>query len=614
MARSLLTSRRFAPLMLTQFLGALNDHLLRNALVVLVSFGFIDLSGLSATTAVNLSAAVFILPFFLLSATAGQLADKYDKAMLIRALKLAELGVVLIAGIALASQNLGLLLLTLLLMGTQSAFFGPLKLAIVPQHLPPRELTAGNAWIELGTFLAIIGGTILGGVLMLHGAAAVTGALVALAGLGVWASRHIPAAPSSAPDLHIRHNPWTQSRAVVKLARRDRALWGTILCASWFWMSGAMLLALLPDVGATVLHGTPAVVTALLVAFCVGIAAGSLLCERLSGTSIELGLVAPGAVAMAVFGLHLATTLGGIASIGTPMSPSGVPTMVYVDLLGLGLGGGLFIVPVCALMQQRAEPSTRSRVIAANNVVNALFVVAGSALGIALAGLGLTSVEVLVVLGLGNVLVALLVYRSVPDRTLRVLIGALVRVMYRFRTRRFDRVPATGAALLVCNHISFVDALLIGAASRRPVRFVMDHRIYRARALHWLFRTVGTIPIAPRHEDPEVFEQAFTQIAERLRAGELVCIFPEGKITYTGELNEFRRGVEHIVATTPVPVIPMALRGLWGSFFSRKHGPAMRTRPRRFRARVELRCGEPVAPGAARAHELQDRVQTLLAA
>jgi 1-acyl-sn-glycerol-3-phosphate acyltransferase len=199
------------------------------------------------------------------------------------------------------------------------------------------------------------------------------------------------------------------------------------------------------------------------------------------------------------------------------------------------------------------------------------------------------------------------------ERVLRLVIGLWVRISYRFRIHGREHLPRNGAAVLVCNHVSFIDGLLVGVATRRKVRFVMDHRIFRYRALHWFFRTVGAIPIAPRTEDHAVREQAFERIAAALRAGELLCIFPEGMVTHTGLMNEFRPGVERILAATPVPVIPMALRGLWGSFFSRKDGPAMRKRPRRFRARIELRCGAPVPPPAATAERLQQQVAMLLA-
>jgi len=202
---------------------------------------------------------------------------------------------------------------------------------------------------------------------------------------------------------------------------------------------------------------------------------------------------------------------------------------------------------------------------------------------------------------------------SLPERVLRLVIGLWVRLSYRYRVHGREHLPRHGAAVLVCNHVSFIDPLLVGVATRRKVRFVMDHRIFRNRVLHWLFRTVGAIPIAPRSEDHAVREQAFERIAAALHAGELLCIFPEGMITHTGQMNEFRPGVERILASTPVPVIPMALRGLWGSFFSRKGGPAMRKRPRRVRARVELWCGAPVAPQLATAPVLQARVGELLA-
>ncbi|MEM7155798.1 MAG: MFS transporter [Myxococcota bacterium] len=613
-APGLLRSRRFAPFFFTQLLGALNDNLLRNAMIVMVTFGLVDLGGLDAQTMVNLSAGLFILPFFLLSATAGQLADTLDKARLIRGLKRLEIALMVVASIGLATGSIVLLLVTLMLMGAQSALFGPVKYSILPQHLRSNELVAGNGWVEMGTFMAIMGGTILGGMLMTRGTMAVSVALIAVATLGWWTSRSIPEAPSQVPAAKVRWNPVAQTRQVMRLARADRGIFDAILGGSWFWLYGAMLLALLPAVGTEILGGDAGVVTALLVTFSVGIAAGSLLCDRLSGGTIELGLVALGAALGGVFGLHLFFVLSGLeAPVGT-IGAGAVPWMVYADLVGLGAAGGLFIVPLYALMQHRAKPAERSQVIAANNVVNALFVVVASGGAIALRAMGLGTTGILLLVALGNVAVAVIAYRKLPDLTLRLVISAMIRVMYRLRVTGLDRIPEQGPAVLVCNHISFVDALLIGGLSRRPVRFVMDHQIFRNRVLSWFFRTVGTVPIAPRHVDLDVYHSALDRVAELLEAGELVCIFPEGKITYTGELNEFRQGVERIVARTPVPVIPMALRGLWGSVFSRKDGPAMRKLPRRFRARVELCCGESMAPQQASAGALQQRVQQMLAA
>jgi 1-acyl-sn-glycerol-3-phosphate acyltransferase len=198
------------------------------------------------------------------------------------------------------------------------------------------------------------------------------------------------------------------------------------------------------------------------------------------------------------------------------------------------------------------------------------------------------------------------------ERVLRLLIALWVRISYRFRAQGLEHLPSHGAAILVCNHVSFIDPLLVGVATHRKVRFVMDHRIFRNRVLHRFFRTIGAIPIAPRSEDHSVREQAFDRIAASLRAGELLCIFPEGMITHTGAMNPFRPGIERILATTPVPVIPMALHGLWGSFFSRKGGPAMRKPPRRFRAPISLRCGPPVPPHSATANHLQHLVTKLL--
>ncbi|HVZ36532.1 MAG TPA: 1-acyl-sn-glycerol-3-phosphate acyltransferase, partial [Polyangiaceae bacterium] len=275
--------------------------------------------------------------------------------------------------------------------------------------------------------------------------------------------------------------------------------------------------------------------------------------------------------------------------------------------------GGFFTVPLYTLIQQRAEPHERSRVVAGNNILNALCMALGAA---ALAELFAHKVEVryvfLMLAGL-SAATAIYIYSLLPEFLIRFCAWLLGRVMYRLEVQGHEHIPETGPVVLVCNHVAFNDWLIVAGSVRRPVRFVMDHRIAGTPVLSALFRHGKTIPIAPEHESKDVLERAFAKIAEELRAGEVVCIYPEGKITKTGEMNPFKAGVERILRETPVPVVPMALDGLWGSFFSRQGGPAMQKLPRRFRARLTLKIGEPLAPDEASARELEERVRALLA-
>jgi 1-acyl-sn-glycerol-3-phosphate acyltransferase len=285
-----------------------------------------------------------------------------------------------------------------------------------------------------------------------------------------------------------------------------------------------------------------------------------------------------------------------------------------IDLFGLAVFGGFFSVPLYTLIQQRAEPSERSRVVAGNNILNALFMAFGAALLATLFSYGVPVRHVFLILAGLSAATAAYIYTLLPEFLIRFCAFLIGRVSYRLEVRGHDNIPETGPVVLVCNHVAFNDWLIVAGAVRRPVRFVMDHRMAGKPVISTLFRHGKTIPIAPEHENKEVLESAFAKIAEELRAGEVVCIYPEGKITKTGELNPFKAGIERILRETPVPVVPMALDGLWGSFFSRKGGPAMQKLPRRFRAKLTLTIGAPVAPEQASARVLEDRVRDLIAA
>jgi 1-acyl-sn-glycerol-3-phosphate acyltransferase len=360
------------------------------------------------------------------------------------------------------------------------------------------------------------------------------------------------------------------------------------------------------------------VITLLLALFCVGIALGSLLCEKISGKNLELGLVPFGSFGMTLFTLDLffvgapAHTAADPLSVTQFLAQPHTPR-VLVDLFCIALFGGFYNVPLYTLIQQRAEPSERSRVIAGNNVLNALFMVVASGMLAGLYKFGLSVPAIFLVIALLNAAVAIYIDSLLPEFFLRFIAWILSRVMYRLTLRGHEHVPETGPCVLVCNHVSFVDWLIIGGSVRRPARFVMDHRIAKTPVLSFLFKQAKTIPIAPEREDKALLERAFAKIAEELRAGEVVCIFPEGTVSKTGELNAFRGGIERIVRETPVPVIPMALSGLWGSMFSRKDGPAGTKLPRRFRARLQLTIGAAIPAEQISADGLRTRVAALLA-
>ncbi|PKO87326.1 MAG: glycerol acyltransferase [Betaproteobacteria bacterium HGW-Betaproteobacteria-12] len=617
----LLKEQRFGPLFGTQFLGAFNDNLYKNALVVLLTFQAAQWTTLPVELLGNLAAGLFILPFFLFSATAGQLADKHDKAWLARLSKVLE---ILIMGVAAAGfwlHSLSWLLAALFLLGLQSTLFGPVKYAILPQHLHEDELVGGNALIEAGTFVAILVGTLAGG--LLAGAVdqpmwIVVGGL-AVAVLGYLTSRGIPKASPPAPELAVNWNPLTETWRSIAFARGNRTVFLSILGISWFWLYGALFLAQFPAYTKNVLGGGESMVTMLLAIFTVGIGLGSLLCERMSGKHVEIGLVPFGSIGLTLFGLDLyfASPVGLAGTTAHALTALlSLPAIwrVLFDLLMLGVFGGFFIVPLYALVQTRSEASHRARIIAANNILNALFMVVGALTAAAVLGAGLSIPALFGIAALLNAAVAIYIYGLVPEFLLRFIAWLLVKAAYRLRCAGLEYIPEQGAAVLVANHVSFVDAVVIMGASPRPIRFLMDHRIFQTPLLGFIFRHCGAIPIASAKEDPALLEQAFAAVSQALKNGELVALFPEGGITRDGELQPFRPGISRILAADPVPVVPLALFGLWGSYFSRIDGAAMQTPFRRgCFSPIGLRAGAPVSAAEATPARLHSVVAALLA-
>ncbi len=619
----LMREHRFLPFFFTQFLGAFNDNVFKTALITLVTFRAGQLTEMDGRTLATLLPGLFILPFFLFSATCGQLADKYEKSMLARRVKLFEIAVMSFAAWGFVAQLLWPLVAALFLMGMHSTLFGPVKYAYLPQQLKKEELVGGNGMIEMGTFVAILLGEVLGAWLATASGGSTLAAItvIGLAVLGYLASRGIPLTPAVDPQLQINWNPLTETWRNIAAIRTNRTVWLSILGISWFWFYGATVLAQFPNYAREVLGGDETVFILLLAVFSLGVGTGSLLCERLSARQVEIGLVPFGAIGLTLFGVDLyfasqAFTLPGASAVASDFHAFLLGGLnhwrVLADIVLLGLFGGFYIVPMYALIQTRSEASHQSRVIAANNIMNALFMVASAAVSMGLFSLGLSIPQLFLATAIFNAVVAIYIYTLVPEYLLRFVFWGLMHTLYRLKKEGVEHIPEEGPALLACNHVSFIDALIIAAVCPRPIRFIMDHRIYRIPLLNLIFRAGRTIPIAPQKEDPVRLEQAYAEIARALGDGDLVCIFPEGGITWSGEIMPFKTGVTRILETTPVPVIPMALRGLWHSFFSRQDGPAMtrweRLRP--FRA-VRLVVAPPWLPEAVSPDRLREKITSL---
>ena len=616
---SLLKQRRFAPFFWTQFLGAFNDNLFKVSLMVVLTYEAISWTTLNTGLLNNLIPGLFILPFVLFSASAGQLADKLEKSSLARTVKLLEIGIMLVAGVGWMTHNLWLRGAAVVGIGLHSTLFGPVKYAYLPQHLRQDELIGGNGVVEMGTFVGILMGEVLGALLVLQkpwGIELVAGGTIAIAAVGWLASRAIPLSPAAAPDLVINWNPFTETLRNLRFTRQNRPVFLSVLGNSWFWFYGAIMLAQFPVYARDYLRGDHSVFVLLLTVFSLGIGLGSLLCERLSGRKVEIGLVPFGSIGLTVFGLDL--FLASLTYTNTALvdfrgfvQQAGSLRILF-DCVMIGVFGGFYIVPLFAMIQTRCAPGHISRTIAGMNIMNAIFMVASAGLAMLMLTLGLSIPEIFLTTAILNAVVAFYIFTLVPEFLIRFLAWLLIHTIHRVQTVDTERIPESGPAVLVCNHVSYVDAIVIMAASPRPIRFVMYYRIFRIPLLSWIFRTAHAIPIATAKEDPEILERAFVEIDQALHEGELVCIFPEGRLTSDGEISEFKSGVARIVARNPVPVIPMALRGLWGSFLTRSPGnPFERSFRRGLRSKLALIVGAPLAGSQVPPEMLQERVSEL---
>lgn len=612
---SLLTQKRFLPYFITQFLGAFNDNIFKNVLLLFVAFASVDTLPISSNLFINLAAGLFILPFFLFSALAGVLADKYEKSWFIRKVKLLEVVIMSLGAIGFIYESYGILLLLLFLMGTQSAFFGPVKYALLPQQLKTKELVSGNALVETGTFLAILIGTLGAGIIASEESAKLVAAIciVSFAVLGYVSSCFIPEAPSNAPDLKVKWQPIKLTKATLTIAKKDRPTFQALMSISWFWFLGATYLTQFPNFTKLHLNGTESSVAFLLALFSVGIAIGSLACDKLSNHRIEIGIVPMGSLGISIFGLLMATSipesLPEFSSFQQFVTYSELwPLFAY--LLLLGISGGIFIVPLYSLMQLRAKPDERAQVIAGLNIYNSLFMVGSAVMGIVcLSVLELSIPQLFILLALLNTFVMLYLFYQVPIYAFRFFTWVVTHTMYRVKHKNLHNLPENGGALIVCNHVSYMDALLLSAVCPRLIRFVMEEDYAKLPPLRRFLKRAGVIPISSTNR--RSIRNAFNEVEQALHEGHIVCIFPEGKLTSDGEVAEFMRGMELIIRRSPVPVIPMALKGLWGSYFSRYKGRACKGLPTRFWTKLEIEAGEPISPTDATCETLRQAVADL---
>lgn len=617
---ALLRQRRFLPFFIVQALGAFNDNVYRQAIIGLLFY--LGVSEEQRSLYTTLAPAIFILPYFLFSALAGQIADKLEKSRLIVITTTMEIVIMSMAAVGFLTESLPFLLVALFCTGMQSTLFGPVKYSVLPAVLKPEELTGGNGLVEMGTSISILSGMILGGAVFLlagsQGPIVAATAVIALAVCGNIAARMIPKVDAGDPDLKINWNPLPESLVVLRMARQQKAVRNAILGVSWFWFVGTVLTSQLPNYALANLGGEPKLYLFALALFSVGTGVGSLLCEKLSARTVEIGLVPLGAFGMTAFLLDLYFARPGEASVHgmgiLAFLQQAGSVRIVVDLVGIGLFTGVFVVPLFALIQSRTPKAQMSRVFAALNIQNSGFIVGAALISLAAREwLHWTIPQLFLALAIANAVVAIYIFTIVPEFLMRFLSWVMVRTLYRLRPHGIEaNVPDEGAALLVCNHVSYMDALILSATIPRPVRFVMYYRIFNIPVMRWIFRTAKAIPIAGAREDPALMQRAFDEVDAALAEGELVCIFPEGALTRDGEMAPFKSGVEKILERRPVPVVPMALRGMWSSMWSRRDTRLGRMRvPRRFRATVEVVAAPAVDGQRTDAAALETQVRSL---
>jgi acyl-[acyl-carrier-protein]-phospholipid O-acyltransferase/long-chain-fatty-acid--[acyl-carrier-protein] ligase len=597
----LLKTRRFLPLFVTQFLGAFNDNTFKNALVILITYRLAVKAGLDARLLVTAAAGVFILPFFLFSAVAGQLADRLEKSRLIAIIKFIEIVLMALAALGYFLGDVTMLMVVLFLMGAQSTFFGPLKFAILPDHLREDELIGGNALIEAGTFLAILLGTVFGGLLILteEGVAWVSVMVIGVALAGWLGSLFIPAAGPADPDLAINPNILGETAAIIRHAAANRAVYLSILGISWFWFVGATFLAQFPTYAKDIVGGNEQVVTLFLVTFSVGIGAGTLLCNRVLKGEVTAKYVPLGAIGMTLFSVDLYFASAGVSTAAGLLDAAGFLSVaanwrILADLALISICGGFYIVPLYAILQSRSEVSHRSRNIAANNIVNAAFMVASAVITAAMLYAEYSVTQVFLAMAVGNGVVAVYICKLLPDEVLRAIMRWLFSLAYRVEVTGLENYKAAGErAVIVVNHTSFLDAALVGACLPETPTFAIDSFIARKWWVKPAFLLFDLIAVDPTNP------MAAKSLVGAVKQGKKCVIFPEGRITVTGALMKVYEGPGMIADLAGALILPICIEGAQFTPFSRLKGklrlrwfPKIRVRilkPRRFEVPADIK-------------------------
>ncbi len=576
----------------TQFLGAFNDNVSK----IIVTF--IVMGEIGKVQGTTLVAAIFILPFLLFSGYSGYLADRFSKRRVLVAVKVLEIGIMLLSIPGLLGHRVPLLLAVMFLMGTHSTFFSPSKYGIVPELVPASLISAANGLLEMSTFAAIVLGTSIGGALFVHWQDTplhLSLVLVAIALTGLACSLGIPKVPPAKASARLSVNPFAEVWRGAVRVWPDRTLRATMFGDTYFWFLGALLQAALLPFGQDVLHVGEDAATQLYAALAIGIAAGSLSAGRLSGHHIELGLVPVGSIGLGIFSLGLARSSTYAGAV--------------VALALLGFSGGFFAVPLNALLQHRPADDEKGRIQATKNFAETLGILLASGLLYALNSIvGLTIPQIFVVAGIFTLLSNFYILAKLPDFFIRFTLWLLTHTVYRIRIVGRPNIPSRGPALLVANHVSMIDGALVAACIQRFVRFMVYAPIYRKPLFHAVLKRMSAIPISASNRKEMI--EAIGRARAELQAGHVVCIFAEGAVSRTGNMLPFKRGFERIVAGLDVPIVPIYLDRVWGSVFSFKHEKFIWKMPERLPYPVTVTWGQPM-PSTSTAVQVRQAVTEL---
>ena len=570
----LLGSRRFLPLFITQSLGAFNDNVFKNAIIFLVTFVLAERTGINAPLLVVSAAGIFILPFFIFSANAGQLAEKYDKANLIRLLKLTELGLMIAAATGFYLASVEFLMVVLFLMGTQSAFFGPIKYGILPEQLADDELIGGNAWVQAGTFVAILLGTVAGKLILEdHGTTIIAGMIISVAVAGWLAARFIPSTGAVYPELKMNYNVFTSTWDMIRYAAGHRDIFLSILAISWFWLVGATFLAEMTPFAKDVLGGDQNLATLFLVVFSIGMALGSLLCNSMLKGEVHATYVPLGALGISVFGIDLYfASRHGLAGGGELM---GIATFldsftgwrILIDFGLIAIAGGVYIVPLNTLLQHRSDDKHRSRNIAANNILNSLFMVISAAGTALMLSLDLTIPQIFLIIAILNAAVAVYITRLLPGALVKAIVAWILQMFYRVEVNGLRNLRDAGdRVLVVANHQSFLDPALIAAFAPVDLTFAVNTFVAKNRLFQYFMSLAPTVSLDPTNP------LSTRALIDAVKQGNKVVIFPEGRITVTGALMKIFEGPGMIADKSGAKIVPVRIDGAQYSMFSRLRG------------------------------------------